>query len=65
MTDSKPYLQRVKKLQAALKAEGEEGCLIDDAYDLLYLTGLQLSLGYLFVLKNKLEYLESSKQRSS
>lgn len=53
MTQLNLFLERIKKLQKALKAEKLDGCLVDDSVDLLYLTGLQLSLGALFVLQNK------------
>lgn len=53
MTQLNIFLERIKKLQKALKAKRLDGCLIDDSVDLLYLTGLQLSLGALFVLQRK------------
>lgn len=53
MTQLNLFLERIKKLQKAVKAEGLDGCLVDDPVDLLYLTGLQLSLGALFVLPRK------------
>lgn len=51
--DSKLYLERIDKLQAALKTEGSPACFVDDFYDLFYLTGLKLSLGHLFVFQTK------------
>lgn len=53
MTQLNIFLERIKKLQKALLAEGLDGCLVDDSIDLLYLTGLQLSLGALYVLQRK------------
>lgn len=53
MTQLNIFLERIKKLQKAIKAEGLDGCLVDQSVDLLYLTGLQLSLGALFVLQRK------------
>lgn len=53
MKQSNIFLERIKKLQKALKAKGLDGCLVDNSVDLLYLTGLQLSLGSLFVLQRK------------
>ncbi|MBS0629571.1 MAG: aminopeptidase P family protein [Verrucomicrobia bacterium] len=53
MTQLNIFLERIKKLQKALRAEKLDGCLVDHSVDLLYLTGLQLSLGALFVLQRK------------
>jgi Xaa-Pro aminopeptidase len=53
MTQLNLFLERIKKLQKALKAEKLDGCLVDNSVDLRYLTGLQLSLGALFVLQRK------------
>lgn len=70
MTQLNLFLERIKKLQKALKAEKLDGCLVDDSVDLLYLTGLQLSLGALFVLQRKCclfvdgRYFEVAKEKS-
>lgn len=53
MTQLNIFLDRITKLQKALKAKGVDGALVDDPTDLLYLTGLQLSLGSLYVLQRK------------
>ena len=44
-----PYLARIKHLQKRIAAREIDGCLIENPLDLYSLTGLQLSLGRLFV----------------
>ncbi|NGX39995.1 MAG: Aminopeptidase YpdF [Chlamydiae bacterium] len=49
MTQSKLYLERIKRLQTALKKEGVDTLFVEASVDLFYLTGLKLSRGHLFV----------------
>lgn len=46
---SKLYLERIKKLQQQLKEKHLSVFLVEDPTDLFYLTGMKLSLGYLYI----------------
>lgn len=67
---SKIYLNRVSKLRSFFKTWKIEGCLIENPLDLFYLTGLELSLGFLIVLPTKVKlfvdgrYIEFAKKKS-
>lgn len=50
MKPSKTFLKRIQKLQKSLK---EDLLLVENSYDLFYLTGLKLSLGHLLIRKEK------------
>lgn len=49
MAHSNRYSERIKQLQGQLKTEGLTHFFVKHPVDLFYLTGIQMSLGYLFV----------------
>lgn len=71
MTQSKIYLQRIKKLQKALQNEALDAFFVANPIDLFYLTGMHMSLGHLIVTKTKARlfvdgrYFEAAKKQSA
>lgn len=70
MMQSKIFSERIKKLQQSLPAEEVDLFLVENPVELFYLTGLSLSLGYLFVQEKKSilfvdgRYLEIARKKS-
>ena len=70
MTNSKIFSERIKRLQKTLKNEGLSLFFVKDSVDLFYLTGMQMSLGYLYVFEKKARlfvdgrYFEMAKKKS-
>lgn len=71
MTKSNIFLERTKKIQQELKAEKLGALLIESPVDLFYLTGMQMSFGYLFIKQSTVclfvdkRYLEAAQSQSA
>ena len=53
MRDSKVYLDRIARLQKQIAEKGGDFFFVQNSVDLFYLTGMEMSLGYLYLGKTK------------